>query len=376
MKYTKSLFNSKETFFFIGTTLLFTLHALNILNIWEIFIVPQNKTSFYDFKCVQQWGGLIDKAFLTSEYIYAKHTECILNHPRIWVFISNVLSLENNKILYSLIYVLIGIYILIFSFQIKKYNSFFLIYFFFSGASLLLLERANNDLIIFIILFSLTAVNNNFLSYLIYFFSSILKIYPIFGIFYFLNNIKEIKKILLVTFFLIIYFFLFRYDIYQAINNTPKTGNISYGSLAISLNILKHLNLNINYIILSLLFCVLTLLIYFIWFRKNFDDNLKHSNIFLLGAGIFLSTFLLSSHFDYRLVFLFFSIPLIVNLNNNNIKFITLILIIFSLEVHRLIYFFGFFGGLINNISKVLLFIILSLIFLKVLENKLIKKIN
>jgi hypothetical protein len=98
-----------------------------------------------------------------------------------------------------------------------------------------------------------------------------------------------------------------------------------------------------------------------------------------MGSSIFISIFLLGSHFDYRLILIFFMVPTIVNFNNKLLKSSLLILIFLSVELHRLVHYFGFFGGLLNSAAKLVFFILISLITLEillkktVLQNKYIK---
>ena len=74
--------------------------------------------------------------------------------------------------------------------------------------------------------------------------------------------------------------------------------------------------------------------------------------MYLYGASIYCATFLLGSNHDYRMIFLLFTLPLILNLNLKIFKFTFLILIILSFELHRMIYFFGFFWWCFEYIFK------------------------
>ena len=97
--------------------------------------------------------------------------------------------------------------------------------------------------------------------------------------------------------------------------------------------------------------------------------------MFLSGGCIYCATFLISSNHDYRMIFLIFLLPFVLNLNLKPLKYLILICIILSLEVHRLIYFFGFYGGVLNNLSKTVLFILISMLLIDVLKKILIKKL-
>ena len=93
-----------------------------------------------------------------------------------------------------------------------------------------------------------------------------------------------------------------------------------------------------------------------------------------MGSSIFISIFLLGTHFDYRLILIFFMVPTIINLNNKLLKSSLLILIFLSVELHRLVYYFGFFGGLLNSAAKLVFFILISLITLEILLKNRVSK--
>lgn len=376
-------YNKPEVYFLILIGFFLFLFFNNNFDLWKILIVPEFSSlpdeTFYDFRCLQHWAEL-EKIFFDqsksvysfSEEIYGTRKVCILNHPRIWILISSLLNIKSEFFFISIIYFLILIYILSFVYQIKKFNSFFLVYFFFSGSSLLLIERGNNDIIIFLLLFLLTTVSQKILKYFIFILTVILKIYPVFGIFYFFDNKKSFKIIFSLSILSIISFVIFYNDIYYLVKNTPVTGDISFGVKAIKFNILKHFNYSFNTLLMSIALVFVSLLIY-IKFIRNFlsNETYVNENLFLLGSIIYISIFLLGSHFDYRLYILFFSIPMLINIDNKFIKFSSLISIIISVELHRLVYFFDFYGGVINNLGKIYLFIILTSITTDVLLKKL-----
>ena len=73
-------------------------------------------------------------------------------------------------------------------------------------------------------------------------------------------------------------------------------------------------------------------------------------------------------------MFLIFCSPLILNIENKHFKMLSLILIILSLEIQKLIFIFGFWGGAINSMAKLILFYIITIIYIDII-NQLIKKI-
>jgi hypothetical protein len=158
-------------------------------------------------------------------------------------------------------------------------------------------------------------------------------------------------------------------------NNTPRTGDMSYGTLSITKNLEKHFNIYLNYYYLSFGLVILSLIIYFFLEKKLFKlKNNTEDKFYFMGAGIFIFSFLINSNFDYRLIFLTFSIPAILKIKNTYFKILVLSSMVISFELHRLIYFIGFFGGVFNSLSKIMLFILIISLYLDIIINN--KKIK
>jgi len=229
------------------------------------------------------------------------------------------------------------------------------------------LERGNNDLTVFIILFFSLNTNNVFFSYVFYLTSIILKIFPLFGLLGYVSKFKNIKIIILFILPIALYFYITYDDLVKIFYNTPRSGDMSFGSYAIEYNLFKHLKLKINSVYISLVLILITFLIY-LSIRKKFLANLEFAeeSSFLVGSCIYLCLFVISSSYDYRLVFLLFSIPFILKLKSNIIKYTLLISIVFSSELYRLLVIFGFYGGIMNSFFKLSLFVLLSVITMEI----------
>ncbi len=351
--------------FVLLVTILTILYFFIGNNFWDSLIVPVGdyNQSFQDFRCVEGWNKLI-KNYQDLNLIYNDNSGCLLNYPKIWIKISNFIL--NYQLFYFILIINFIVYSYIFYNFIKFYQSYFIFYFFLSGASLLLLERGNVDIIIFILLYLSFSKNHTF-NIILSLLSIFLKIFPIFLLGRFLNK-KYIISLALVLILSTSYFILNLEEINLIMANGPKTGDISYGIFAITSNINKHLFIELNYIIISIVLIISLLVLYFLFLRKKMAlIQFKNKNMFLAGSGIFIFTFLITSSYDYRLIFLFFTFPLLLNLKNNLFKNFLLILIILSSEIHRLIYLFGFIGGVLNNFAKLLLFSVLFIMFIDIL---------
>ncbi len=331
---------------------------------------------FYDLRYLQYISNYFDSFFLPSDQLYNLYkdhpSEMVLNYPRIWIAIAHLLNLNSDLVLYLFYLTFFFLYSNIFFHFIKITNSYFFIYLYFCSSNLFLLERGNVDFLLITLVFYLFFfTKNKIINFFGYLLVSFLKIYPAFSLLFFLKSKKSILNILLLSTIFLLYLFLTKDDIRNISLVNPKTGDSSYGFLSIIINIKNHIGINIDYFLLVIINLILILIIYYFFKNKLKKIEFKYPNIFLLGGGIYLFTFLINTHHDYRMMFLIFCIPLILNLNNKAFKYATLVIIILSLEIHRLLYFFGFFGGVINSIAKLTLFYFIFILYFDIVIEKL-----
>lgn len=257
-----------------------------------------------------------------SKYIY----------PKIWLYIFDFLNL-NNEINFR-----IFCFIIIFSYFFSILNIFtkfknklflvIILFFIFSKINLLLIERLNIDIIIFllscIILFS-SKIYIKFIFFLLTFF---LKIYPIFSILIFIKNKKYFFLALLFSFISIV---LLKDQIVLIKSNMiPYAMLIAYGFETLARGLYHYsINSNLfinneNYIFFKNIIIffggIFTLSIFLVNFKfgnKAVNSKLlPDENLFLLGGGIYLGTFLIATNIDFRLIFLLFTLPLLIKFKN------------------------------------------------------------
>ena len=382
-----TLLKKKENLLVILIFICILIYFVSPTFLWEIAITPYNKPEvifqtsaikshvFYDLRYLQYLSTYFENIGSPADQLYNLYLKTdhrmVINYPRIWIALSHYLNLKNDLIFYSFYIFFLILYSYIFFYFTKTHNSYFFIYLFFCGSNFLLLERGNVDFLLITIVFYSFFTKLKFFNYFGYLFVSFLKIYPAFSLLFFLENKKSIIKIILLSSAVLIYLILTKDDIRNISLVNPITGDSSYGFLSIIINIKNHINVELNYILITFLNLFLIFLIYY-FSNKNFKNTeFKYTNIFLLGGGIFVFTFLLNTHHDYRMMFLIFCIPLFLNLENKIFKIFSLSCVILSLEIQRLLFIFGFWGGVINSLAKLLLFYIIFLIYFDIVSKKI-----
>ena len=267
--------------------------------------------------------------------------------------------------------IIIFFYILFKIFDSKKnVIKILIVFIIFSPQTLLLFARMNNDLLIFILIFFIVLINSNFLSTAIVSFISLAKFYPIIAsIIFFLNNDNFKKNLLylLLSVILILSFFLFSFDysniekIYdirgqlygKSYRNFSFIAPLKYYSLTFSeIEIYKKIE-----IIISMLIFFLTLSFASLWYalkfkKYNFDFKNINFRLFVIGANIYVITYLIFQNTFYREIFLVLVIPFIYEYYKETLfhKFLFNLIFIkyflgFVLSI--LIYFVGIISSLV-----------------------------
>ena len=259
------------------------------------------------------------------------------NYPKIWLTIFDFLNLNKEATNYIGI-ILAGLYGIatIFLFNLKKLVHFlFVMLIVLSPPVFLLLERGNSDIIIYLLvagsiyyLRKSSSVNENIrlhLIYLVILFAAILKLYPVFLLPILLYEKASVRNQLVIGIYssviLMIYFLINYNDFMMISKNTPRPEDaLSFGK-----------NVGLNHIFSSGSLAlvsnsiVVLLLAAASYCCFRFKDQLNKiipvspndkSKIYLFLAGAFLyaGTFFIGNNYDYRLVFVIFMIPFLIDI--------------------------------------------------------------
>lgn len=198
-----------------------------------------------------------------------------------------------------------------------------------SPSVLLGIERGNNDLIVFIIislcLLCLKSKNTffNLLAFLGILGSAILKLFPIFAMLAVLRARKRYILILLFLFcsiFLAYLYFTWN-DVLRISETTLRGDKFSYGNMVLfdamqKRVVEKHFNFLSHPTIIHVLGYSFTAMALFFGTKIvlgkmdcSFISKGSHLDSFRIGAGIYVGTFMLGNNWDYRLIFLLFILP-------------------------------------------------------------------
>lgn len=278
-----------------------------------------------------------------------------LNYPRIWHILFATGITQNHTNLLGIIFLFlffIGVGMFWFSGKFNNLTYFILSAVTISPAVMLGIERGNIELVIFFILSAALLINyySSVSAIILFLFASFLKLYPVFAFVYLL---KEQSKKFWVQFIsacaIFIIYALFTFDdLKQVYLTSPKNAKSAYGLNVfwMGLNHPRILNLQVSddlvtiikvlsYVVLILIFLGALILSLRNYNTTRFKQR-EHLEAFRTGAGIYIGCFLLGTNYDYRLVFLIFTVPQLAAWLGTEKKeiltvpFITLSAIVFS----------------------------------------------
>ena len=312
------------------TLLIITLSGAIILGIlfqffkpdevWHLWNVPTMDPGFKDLRDVLV--GI--ESSQPGKNISTDPFGLVGGYPKIWAMLGQLgISSRDTNWLATAIFCLFGVSLFFFARDYDSYTALWMSALVFSPAAMLGYERANLDLVIFMILSSAIAIDQSsrFLSVGLVSLAAMLKVYPIVGFAYLLKESRN--KFLLWSGIGLGIFIIYAISISHAlkgiVNYIPKGSFFDYGTEVIGFRIyeisssrlLSNVGVLLAYFTVYLLIMVMLYLSH-IFPKCSIENDHRFIDSFRLGAVIYIGTFVEGNSFNYRLIFLLFSIPQII----------------------------------------------------------------
>jgi hypothetical protein len=243
----------------------------------------------------------------------------VMDYPRIWQLLFHLGIDQKDTIYFEAVFVsLFFLGIFLFVGEINQAIAVALACGIFSPAVLLAIERGNNDLVIFFLLaLSIMVIRKSTAASAgVIAFAFMLKLFPVFAaaVFFKEDRRRFFKYMTGSILFVGAYCMLLRNEIRAVHAGVATTNWDSYG---IAVNWVEMEGLIHNPLLSKVVCCaVIGLLIMLSVLvalrpRKSQDAaaDKSHIDAFRIGASIYVGTYLLGSNFDYRMMFLLFTIP-------------------------------------------------------------------
>ncbi len=298
----------------------FLLYGYN--KTWQLWNIPVMRRPFADLRTITGGAESFAQGFDPLYENPGDPWNRRMTYPRIWQYSFALgINQSHTKYIGGIFAVLFFLGILIAFFAVDKMTALILSIVIFSPAVLLGLERGNTDLFIFFLL-SIALLLGRFstiLSLSLILLAAILKLYPIFGLSYLLKEARH-KFLLLMAVALGLfglYIALTFEDFQQIYRATPRGTHIAYGLNVFWMRVTDQgsqfgpLAKVLSYSLVALVILSALLLRFKKGVSTASQDN-KFIDAFRMGASIYAGTFLLGNSWDYRLMFLIFTIPQLV----------------------------------------------------------------
>jgi hypothetical protein len=368
--------NNLTTFFILITSCIaISLATFGWTPTWQALLIPTASPPYADLRTVQGALTSLQSGFNPQLINPGDPWGRAMNYPSIWIEIGTLFHFENESSYLLTVSTYVLIYLGCCFLFLKKYPNLWVFLVMFSGASLLAMERGNNDLVVFSLLFLAGYLPSVWISTVMLIIATILKLYPIFSFPVLLGKWKYLILLILSG----LLYGLLIHDQIEAIRSaTPVSYSMAYGTPSISALLQKWAKTSVSYVIIDAILLALALMLYSTLRKsgkilKSICVN-REKNYFLIGGGIYLGSFIVSSNADYRLVILIFCIPYIYCLENIIWKKIILWSILISSNQIILNSFLKNLGVAINVLAKINLFVIFLVIFINEFQN--INKLN
>jgi hypothetical protein len=339
-------------------------------SVWETLQVPTWGASFMDLRVItsgvktQQQGGDPLSSNPTD------HWHRPMNYPRIWLHLFSWLGINDSNV--SIVGVMLCVfYLSCISWLIIRCESnlqaLVLLIAALSLAPLLALERGNTDLIIFSLAVLGCITTNKFLKPGAFFVAAALKIYPFAALL--VDSVRRPGKerrvpMALVGIMVAIFAWQWR-DLNAIRHGTPTSPTLSYGLLS-----LRAQSAYLNWELLACFCAAAALIAGIAWLtRPRIDESLLNSKwgeMFSIFGGIYIFTFAIGSNYNYRLIFLIPTLPLVLDLTRSTSYRRWAVIYIASVIAAENSFFFGVYQGTpLADLSTIAIFAMIVTVLLQ-----------
>lgn len=326
---------------------------------WSMLVIPTMTPEFADMRTVQGALLSLSEGFDPQLNNPGDPWNRTMNYPSIWISISEILNLQNELNFMVFVSLMVMLFLVCCYHLVRQNPSLILILLCFSGSTLLAVERGNNDIFIFSILY-IAAISGSTFHVIAMFFAVLLKIFPILAIPAFMQSFKKLGIMIAVS---IVALLILLPEMQNITSGTPTSAGLSYGSASITAAF-QQFDLIVPAIYISILILFFSLIFAQIKIIKQrivaIDVTYREKQMFLIGSCIYIGTFILSSNWDYRLIFLFLCVPYITKINDRLLRYTLCAMLLCAFNQWPLGALLGSFGLGLNIFSKIFLVIFFS----------------
>ena len=328
---------------------------------WSALQVPAMMPIFADMRVIQAATELSRHGIDPQTHSLEPISAFPMNYPSIWIGIGEVLNLPAESHFLVVCALVLLSFVGVGCFLLYRFPSYGLLACLLSTATLLGMERGNCDLVVFCLVFAFVIALPRNWSLVPLLLAIALKLYPVFAIAGYLTG-RRYRILLFAVAAASVVFILYRHELagIRAVTLQGSSFVISYGFPSLADYFVER-RLSLWYFgLLVAIIGATTIFLTLILFRRpalalpegqTFD-------LFVAGASIYVGTFILSSNWDYRLIFLVLCVPFLTAGSVRFGRFLAVLVIIAMNEL--LLRRLGVAGLAAVWLSKIGLFVVLG----------------
>jgi len=338
---------------------------------WASLSLPSMHPAFADMRTIQGALTTISQGLDPTITNPGDPWGRLMNYPKIWTSLASWLDFRQEKhfIAYNLL--VLAAFYSICGYLLWRYPSAELFLMVFSPASLLAVERGNNDLLIFVLV-TLFSRFKGFKSLLPWALAMTLKIYPavLLPLALLTKGRSSAGVFLLVAAGII---FVNLGDLSAIKNGNTANGDLAYGTTIAATLFYRNLGASLFYwdsVIYPAIIAVTMIITQWSTLFERLEQlrtrDTTAVDLFYSGATIFFFTFILSSNWDYRLIYLLLLLPALSQRETNSVwsRFIQ-IMILLSASFLLLVKYR--YGWMVSGYAKVVIASITGYLVLRLL---------
>jgi hypothetical protein len=309
----------------LWVVILFLFKAYGYEETWKLWRVPVQQPQFSDFRLIPGSAETFRRGLEPTQRNPGDPHKRIFNYPAFWrLFFYTGIRESDTVWAVSLMLILFFVGVFIFPQEITIIDSLVLLLVIFSPASMLLYERGNVDLIVFFLCALVVRLmeTSALVAAGLLMFAIIVKIFPFFGFTVLLKESKSkfVWLSLACLAVLLVYLYSTSGSVKASWNLTMRGDEISYGANVLFLRYSQYFSnllgvsptdplLKFGPIILAVILILIVGLIGITNHEILASSSTRNLAAFRMGASIYVGTFLLGNNWDYRLAFLIFVMP-------------------------------------------------------------------
>ena len=312
----------------VGLAILLAFKVYGYDSTWKLWRVPVMHPQFADFRLIPGSAESFRRGFEPTRRNPGDPTGRIFNYPAFWRLFFYTGITQNDTV--WIVLVMLGLFfvsVFLFPQDLTILGSLAMLFVIFSPAAMLLYERGNVDIFVFFLcaVIVLSMDYSPYLTSLFLIFATVVKLYPFFGVAVLFKGSKsEFIKLSLVCFgALVAYVYITSKSVSASWNLTQRGNDISYGATVIFQRYGQYFSslfgvlptsplLKYGFMVLAFTLVAIAGIFGLASHERLTSSSARNLAAFRMGASIYVGTFLLGNNWDYRLAFLIFIMPQIL----------------------------------------------------------------